>query len=74
MDEPTQGIDIGARLEVYNIINELTAASKSILLISSDYLELISMSDTIGNLKFGRITGIKDVKDVDKKLIINSSV
>lgn len=74
MDEPTQGIDIGARLEVYNIINELMAASKSILLISSDYLELISMSDTIGNLKFGRITSIKDARDVDKKLIINSFV
>jgi ABC-type sugar transport system ATPase subunit len=40
MDEPTQGIDIGAKLEVYNVINELTAAGISILLISSDFPEL----------------------------------
>jgi ribose transport system ATP-binding protein len=37
MDEPTQGIDIGAKLEVYNVINELTAAGISIILISSDF-------------------------------------
>jgi len=74
MDEPTQGIDINAKLEVYNIINELTAEGKSILLISSDYLELISMSDTIGILKSGRIVDIRNAKDVDSNLIINNSV
>jgi ABC-type sugar transport system ATPase subunit len=47
LDEPTQGVDIGARIEVYNIINELTAQGIAILLISSDYPELLAMSDRI---------------------------
>ena len=41
LDEPTQGIDIGAKLDVYNVINELTAQGISIILISSDYPELL---------------------------------
>lgn len=71
MDEPTQGIDVGSRIEVYNIINKFTAAGKSVLLVSSDHLELLSMSDTIGNLKFGKITSIVDVRDADKKTNTN---
>jgi ABC-type sugar transport system ATPase subunit len=55
LDEPTQGIDVGAKLDVYNVINELTARGMSILLISSDYPELIAMSDTIAIVRDGRI-------------------
>jgi ABC-type sugar transport system ATPase subunit len=71
MDEPTQGIDVGSRIEVYNIINKFTAAGKSVLLVSSDHLELLSMSDTIGNLKFGKITSIVDARDADEKTNTN---
>jgi len=55
LDEPTQGIDVGAKLDVYNVINELTAQGISVLLISSDYPELLAMSDTIAIVRDGRI-------------------
>ncbi len=58
MDEPTQGIDIGAKLEVYNVINELTAAGISIILISSDFPELLAMSDRVAVVRDGRILEI----------------
>ena len=48
LDEPTQGIDIGARVAVYRLINGLTAAGKGVILISSDDEELLSMSDRVG--------------------------
>jgi ABC-type sugar transport system ATPase subunit len=58
MDEPTQGIDIGAKLEVYNVINELTAGGISIILISSDFPELLAMSDRVAVVRDGKILAI----------------
>ena len=58
LDEPTQGVDIGARIEVYNIINELTALGIAILLISSDYAELLAMSDRIAVVRNKRVLQI----------------
>jgi ribose transport system ATP-binding protein len=55
LDEPTQGVDIGARIEVYRLINELTAMGISIILISSDYAELLAMSDRVAIVRGGRI-------------------
>jgi ribose transport system ATP-binding protein len=60
MDEPTQGVDIGAKLEVYNVINELTSNGISIILISSDFPELLAMSDRIGVVRDGHILHITD--------------
>ena len=54
LDEPTQGIDIGARIAVYRLINGLTAAGKGVILISSDDDELLSMSDRVGIMSHGR--------------------
>ena len=47
LDEPTRGIDVGAKLEVYELINRLTAAGKAIVLVSSELGELMGMSDRI---------------------------
>lgn len=58
LDEPTQGVDIGARIEVYRIINELTALGIAILLISSDYPELLAMSDRVAVVRNRRILQI----------------
>ena len=58
LDEPTQGVDIGARIEVYKIINELTALGIAILLISSDYPELLAMSDRIAIVRNKRVLQI----------------
>ena len=59
LDEPTQGIDIGAKIAAYNLINELAAEGKSIVLISSDHDELIAMSDRIGIVSNGRLIETK---------------
>lgn len=57
VDEPTHGIDIGAKNEVYNILNNLAAAGKGILMISSELPELLSLCDRILVMKAGLITG-----------------
>ena len=57
LDEPTRGIDVGAKLEIYELINQLTAAGKAVVLVSSELPELIGMSDRIMMLREGRLTG-----------------
>jgi ribose transport system ATP-binding protein len=58
LDEPTQGVDVSAKLEVYRVINDLTAGGISVLLISSDYPELLAMSDRVAIVRDGRILHI----------------
>ncbi len=57
LDEPTRGIDVGAKLEIYEIINQLTAAGKAVVLVSSELPELMGMSDRILMLHEGRVGG-----------------
>lgn len=57
LDEPTRGIDVGAKFEIYKIINELAEKGKSIIIISSELPELIGMCDRIYTLCEGEITG-----------------
>jgi putative multiple sugar transport system ATP-binding protein len=57
LDEPTRGIDVGAKQEIYVIINDLVRSGKSVLLISSELPELLGMCDRIYTLSAGRITG-----------------
>jgi ABC-type sugar transport system ATPase subunit len=55
MEEPTRGVDVGAKTEIYRIINELTAEGVAIVLVSSDLPELVAMSDRVLVLRSGRI-------------------
>ncbi|RBY77625.1 ABC transporter ATP-binding protein [Geodermatophilus sp. TF02-6] len=57
LDEPTRGIDVGAKYEIYTIINRLVAAGKAVLVISSELPELLGICDRIYTLSAGRITG-----------------
>ena len=57
LDEPTRGIDVGAKFEIYGIINELADAGKAVVVISSELPELLGICDRIFTLAFGRITG-----------------
>ncbi len=57
LDEPTRGIDVGAKLEVYELINRLTAEGKAVILVSSELPELMGMSDRIIMLAEGRMGG-----------------
>jgi ribose transport system ATP-binding protein len=75
LDEPTQGIDVGAKVEVYNLINDLTRQRKAVILISSDFDELLAMSDRIGIVSRGRIIEIREAREIDKKYLVeNASV
>ena len=74
LDEPTQGIDVGAKLEVYKAINQLTKAGKSVLLISSDYTELLSMSDTVGIIRRGVIVKTAPPEELNETAIIEQSI
>jgi putative multiple sugar transport system ATP-binding protein len=58
LDEPTRGIDVGAKYEIYTIINRLADAGKAVVVISSELPELIGICDRIYTLAFGRITGV----------------
>ncbi len=57
LDEPTRGIDVGAKFEIYTIINRLVAQGKAVIVISSELPELLGMCDRIYALSAGRITG-----------------
>ena len=57
MDEPTRGIDVGAKYEIYSIINTLVAEGKSVIMISSELPEVLGMSDRIYVMNEGRIVG-----------------
>jgi ABC-type sugar transport system ATPase subunit len=70
MDEPTQGIDIGAKLEIYKVINELTANGISILLISSDFPELLAMSDRIAIVRDGHVLQITEANKLTEYQLI----
>lgn len=67
LDEPTRGIDVGAKFEIYNIMLALIEQGKSIIMISSEMPELIGMSDRIMVMSEGRVTGIlEDKKQFDQ--------
>ncbi|MEH1100874.1 multiple monosaccharide ABC transporter ATP-binding protein [Micromonospora sp. CPCC 205561] len=57
LDEPTRGIDVGAKFEIYTIINRLVAGGKAVIIISSELPELLGMCDRIYTLAAGRMTG-----------------
>ena len=61
LDEPTRGIDVGAKYEIYTIINSLAAQGKAIIVISSELPELMGICDRIYALADGRITGEVEV-------------
>ncbi len=70
-DEPTRGIDVGAKSEVYLLINELAAAGKGVIIISSELPEIIGMCDRVLVMKAGRITGeINDMTCASQEAIM----
>ena len=70
LDEPTRGIDVGAKYEIYCIIAELAKQGKSIIMISSEMAEIIGMSDRVMVMCDGRITGFIDGKDATQENIM----
>jgi methyl-galactoside transport system ATP-binding protein len=70
LDEPTRGIDVGAKYEIYTIIAELAQRGKSIIMISSEMPELLGMSDRIMVMCDGRMTGILEGKEATQEKIM----
>ncbi len=71
LDEPTQGIDVGAKVEVYRLINGLTAQGKAVILISSDYRELLAMSDRVAVVRDGHIATIAPAAELNEYSIVS---
>lgn len=69
-DEPTRGIDVGAKSEIYKLMNELAAEGKSIIMISSELPELLRMSDRIMVMCEGRVTGEIDISEANQENIM----
>ncbi|WP_410621088.1 multiple monosaccharide ABC transporter ATP-binding protein [Amycolatopsis sp. cmx-8-4] len=71
LDEPTRGIDVGAKFEIYSIINELAAQGKAVLVISSELPELLGLCDRIYALSAGRITGQATREQATQELLMH---
>lgn len=70
-DEPTRGIDVGAREEIYHIIDNLAREGAAILVISSDLPEVLTISDRIYVMREGRIAGEINYEDASQELIMS---
>ena len=69
-DEPTRGIDVGAKSEIYNLMDELVSQGKSIIMISSELPEVLRMSDRILVMCEGRKTGELDISEATQENIM----
>jgi ABC-type sugar transport system ATPase subunit len=70
MDEPTRGIDVGAKAEIHALMSELAKTGIGIIMISSELPEVLAMSDRIVVMHEGCVTGILDKKDATQERIM----
>lgn len=71
LDEPTRGIDVGAKIEVYRIIRQLASGGTAILIVSSELLELIGLCDRVAVVRAGRLAGFVDRNDFTQERIMS---
>ncbi len=74
LDEPTRGIDVGAKADVHKFIDELAASGIAIILISSDLPEVIAMSDRVAVMREGRLIGIYPRREITQERIMAAAV
>ena len=72
MDEPTRGIDVGAKYEIYQIINQLAASGKTVVFISSDMPEILGMCDRVYVMNEGEIVGELEGADITQENIMRA--
>ena len=70
LDEPTRGIDVGAKFEIYCIMNDLVAQGKSVIMISSEMPEILGMCDRVYVMNEGRIVAEMDIADASQEKIM----
>ena len=71
LDEPTRGIDVGAKYDIYCLINEMVENGKSVIMISSEMPELIGMCDRIYIMNEGELKGELDAKEATQEKIMS---
>ena len=74
LDEPTQGIDVGAKYEIYKIIREFAKNGKGVIFISSELPELVGICDRIYIFKGGKISGEVDRENFDEEKILSHAI
>ena len=70
MDEPTRGVDVGAKTEIYELMNEMIKEGKAVIMISSELPEILGMSDRIFVMHDGDVVGELDVSEADQEKIL----
>ena len=70
LDEPTRGVDIGAKKEIYSVINDLAARGVAVIMVSSELPEVLGMSDRIMVVHEGHVTGIIDAAGADQAKVM----
>jgi len=74
LDEPTRGIDVGAKLEVYELVNRLTEQGKAVILVSSELPELLGMSDRIVMLYEGKVGGVFSKNEATQERLLAAAM
>ena len=74
LDEPTRGIDVGSKAQIYRLIGELAAAGKSVIFVSSYLPDLLGVCDTLGVLCRGTLTELKPVRDWDEHSVMAAAI
>lgn len=74
LDEPTRGVDVGAKVEIYELINQVTDAGGAVLMVSSELPEVLGMSDRIAVMANGRLTGILDAEGATEDQVMTLAV
>ncbi len=74
LDEPTRGIDVGAKQEIYELINDLTERGMAVIMVSSELPELMGMSDRILMLANGRVGGVFDSEDTTQETLLAAAM
>jgi ABC-type sugar transport system ATPase subunit len=74
IDEPTRGIDVGAKAEIYDILNNLAREGLSILIVSSEMPEILGICDRIYVMKGGRITGEFSAEEANEKVLLERAI
>ncbi|MCL2410202.1 MAG: sugar ABC transporter ATP-binding protein [Treponema sp.] len=74
LDEPTKGVDVGAKTAIYEIMNDLVKSGYGIIMVSSEMPEVLGMSDRIVVMHDGRVTAIFDTKETDQAMILRAAM
>ena len=74
LDEPTRGIDVGAKYEIYTLMNRLVEEGMSIIMISSELPEVLGMSDRLYVMSGGSITGELSAEEADERKVMAMAV